>query len=137
VHVNVVRLARVEAQMLPHLSAACTLARYLLRDAAAADDAVQEACLLAVRRFETFRGENAVNAVIMALRCGAMVGSNGVTELRALPAGRHMLQVRAVGFPPESVEVAAAQGETVRMTVQLRKAAAVPADTLPPATPRR
>jgi RNA polymerase sigma-70 factor (ECF subfamily) len=50
---------RFEERMLPHLGAAYTLARYLLREPADAEDAVQEAYLQAVRRFETFRGENA------------------------------------------------------------------------------
>jgi len=45
--------------MLPHLGAAFTLARYLLRDAADAEDAVQEAYLQALRHFGGFRGENA------------------------------------------------------------------------------
>jgi RNA polymerase sigma factor (sigma-70 family) len=45
--------------MLPHLAAALTLARYLLRDTADAEDAVQEAYLQAVRHFGGFRGENA------------------------------------------------------------------------------
>jgi RNA polymerase sigma factor (sigma-70 family) len=44
--------------MLPHLGAAFTLARYLLREAADAEDAVQEAYLQALRNFGGFRGEN-------------------------------------------------------------------------------
>jgi RNA polymerase sigma-70 factor (ECF subfamily) len=48
-----------EQQMLPHLAAALTLARYLLRETADAEDAVQEAYLQAVRHFGGFRGENA------------------------------------------------------------------------------
>lgn len=48
-----------EQQMLPHLEAAYTLARYLLRDAADAEDAVQDAYLQALRYFHGFRGENA------------------------------------------------------------------------------
>ncbi|HEY4592765.1 MAG TPA: sigma-70 family RNA polymerase sigma factor [Thermoanaerobaculia bacterium] len=48
-----------EQQMLPHLGAAFTLARYLLRDPADAEDAVQEAYLQALRYFAGFRGENA------------------------------------------------------------------------------
>ncbi|HEU5041631.1 MAG TPA: sigma-70 family RNA polymerase sigma factor [Gemmatimonadales bacterium] len=44
--------------MLPYLGAAFTLARYLLRDAADAEDAVQEAYLQALRHFGGFRGEN-------------------------------------------------------------------------------
>ena len=45
--------------MLPHLDAAYTLARYLLRSDDAAQDAVQEAFLRAVRHFDGYRGENA------------------------------------------------------------------------------
>ena len=48
-----------ELQMLPHLSAAFTLARYLLRDGVDAEDAVQDAYLQALRHFRGFRGENA------------------------------------------------------------------------------
>jgi RNA polymerase sigma-70 factor (ECF subfamily) len=48
-----------EQQMLPHLASALTLARYLLREAADAEDAVQEAYLQAVRHFGGFRGDNA------------------------------------------------------------------------------
>jgi RNA polymerase sigma-70 factor, ECF subfamily len=48
-----------EQQMLPHLGAAFTLARYLLREPADAEDAVQEAYLQALRHFGGFRGENA------------------------------------------------------------------------------
>src|SRR5262249_46202147 len=77
--------------------------------------------------------EAPANAVIVALRCGAMVDSLGIAELRALPEGRHLVQVRAVGFPPESVAVAVTPGDTVRATVQLRPAAAVRADA--PAAP--
>src|SRR6266498_5343918 len=41
---------------LPHLNDVYTLARYLLRDAADADDAAQECYLRALRYFDTFRG---------------------------------------------------------------------------------
>lgn len=45
--------------MLPHLGAAFTLARYLLRDGTDAEDAVQDAYLQALRYFHGFRGQNA------------------------------------------------------------------------------
>src|ERR1700757_3886309 len=41
---------------LPHLDEVYTLARYLLRNAADADDAVQECYLRALKHFDTFRG---------------------------------------------------------------------------------
>jgi RNA polymerase sigma-70 factor, ECF subfamily len=47
-----------ERLMLPHLDAANNLARWLLRDAHAAEDAVQEACLRAFRALDRFRGDD-------------------------------------------------------------------------------
>jgi RNA polymerase sigma factor (sigma-70 family) len=41
---------------LPHLDAAYTLARYLLRDATDAEDAVQECYLRAFKHFDSYRG---------------------------------------------------------------------------------
>jgi RNA polymerase sigma factor (sigma-70 family) len=41
---------------LPHLDDVYTLARYLLRDASDADDAVQECYLRALRHFDSYRG---------------------------------------------------------------------------------
>jgi RNA polymerase sigma factor (sigma-70 family) len=49
-------LERFEAMVLPHLSAAYRLARYLTRNDADADDVVQEACLRALKYFGGFRG---------------------------------------------------------------------------------
>jgi RNA polymerase sigma-70 factor (ECF subfamily) len=50
-------LERFEAMVLPHLSAAYTLARYLTRNDYDADDIVQEAFLRALKYFGGFRGE--------------------------------------------------------------------------------
>ena len=47
---------RFKALALPHLDELYTLARYLMRGASDADDAVQECYLRAFRHFETFRG---------------------------------------------------------------------------------
>jgi RNA polymerase sigma-70 factor (ECF subfamily) len=52
-------LERFESMMLPHLSAAYGLARYLVRNEADAEDVVQEAYLRALRYFGGFRGEAA------------------------------------------------------------------------------
>ena len=49
-------LAKFEALALPHLDAAYTLARYLLRDPHNAEDAVQEAFLRALKYFGSYRG---------------------------------------------------------------------------------
>jgi len=50
-------LARFEAAVLPHLDAAYTLARYLTRNDHDAEDVVQDACVRALKYFDTFRGE--------------------------------------------------------------------------------
>ena len=50
---------RFEEVALPHIDAAYNVARYLARDAAAADDIVQEAFLRALRGFATYRGGDA------------------------------------------------------------------------------
>src|SRR5450631_4302746 len=50
------RAERFKALALPHLDDVYTLARYLLRSASDADDAVQECYLRAFRHFDTFRG---------------------------------------------------------------------------------
>ena len=49
---------RFGESVLPHLDAAYNLARYLMRDADEAEDAVQDAFLRAVRHFGGFRGSD-------------------------------------------------------------------------------
>src|SRR5262245_6269902 len=49
---------RFERTVLVHLDAAYNFARWLTRDDAGAQDAVQEACLRALRFFESQRGES-------------------------------------------------------------------------------
>jgi len=53
------QLRQFESVILPHLDAAYTLARYLLRDEHDAQDAVQDAALRAFRHFATYRGGDA------------------------------------------------------------------------------
>lgn len=55
-------LERFETVVLPHLSAAYGLARYLIRNDADAEDIVQEAMLRAFRYFRGFRGDGATQS---------------------------------------------------------------------------
>src|SRR3982750_1921880 len=50
------RARRFRAAALPHLDDVYTLARYLLRDAGDAEDAVQECFLRALKHFDSYRG---------------------------------------------------------------------------------
>lgn len=59
------RFARV---VLPHLTDAFTLARWLAGSRADAEDITQEACLRAFRAIETFRGDNARAWVLTIVR---------------------------------------------------------------------
>jgi RNA polymerase sigma-70 factor (ECF subfamily) len=52
------RSGSFEAVVLPHLDAAHNLARWLVRDAAAAEDVLQEALLRALTYFSSFKGVN-------------------------------------------------------------------------------
>ena len=60
------RRRRFEAQALPHLDAAYSLARWLSRSASEADDIVQDAFLRAYRSFDDLRGAN-VRAWLLAI----------------------------------------------------------------------
>ena len=55
-HLSPRELDRFNECVLPYLDAAHNLARYLLRDAHDAEDAVQDAFLRAIRHFDGFRG---------------------------------------------------------------------------------
>jgi RNA polymerase sigma-70 factor (ECF subfamily) len=50
--------SQFEREILPHLDAAYSLARFLLRNDQEAEDVVQESALRAFRFFESFRGDN-------------------------------------------------------------------------------
>ena len=98
--------AAFEQQMMPHLAAALTLARYLLRETADAEDAVQEAYLQAVRHFAGFRGENAKAWLLTIVRriCYAWTDrerrfpSAGTGRRRGIAEQRRRSRVR--GRPP-------------------------------------
>jgi RNA polymerase sigma-70 factor (ECF subfamily) len=90
------RAQRFRAAALPHLDDLYTLARYLLRNADDADDAVQECYLRAFRHFETLRG-SAIKPWLLAIlrnvcraeflrRSGVVaVGAGAVMTEEALP----------------------------------------------------
>ncbi len=69
--------------ILPHLDAAHSYARYLTRDADAAEDIVQEACLRAVRGFGSWRGGPArawLLAIVRNCFLASLAGGRPVAE---------------------------------------------------------
>jgi RNA polymerase sigma-70 factor (ECF subfamily) len=60
-----------EAVVLPHLDAAHNLARWLMRDAAAAEDVLQEAMVRALTYFPGFRGVNPRGWLLQIVRNAA------------------------------------------------------------------
>ena len=59
---------RFEELCLPHLDGAYRLARFIVRDATAADDIVQESFLRAFRSFDTYRGGDARSWLLAIVR---------------------------------------------------------------------
>jgi RNA polymerase sigma-70 factor (ECF subfamily) len=73
------REAEFEAVVLPHLDAAHNLARWLMRDSAAAEDVLQEAMLRALTYFASFRGTNPRGWLLQIVR------NTAYTSLRPEP----------------------------------------------------
>lgn len=69
---------RFRLVMLPHMDAAYTLARYLTKDASAAEDVVQEAFLRAYRGFDGWRGD-APKAWLLAIVRNCFLSSIAAT----------------------------------------------------------
>ena len=66
-HNDVERTTRFERVVLPHLDAAYTLARYLTRSSADAEDVVHEAVLRALHYFHTLRADTEARAWLLAI----------------------------------------------------------------------
>src|SRR6202050_3104047 len=76
------RARRFRDAALPYLDDAFTLARYLMRNAADADDAVQECYMRALRHFDSYRGPAMKPWLLTILRnvCNAEFARRGRHE---------------------------------------------------------
>jgi len=113
---------RFKQLALPHLDSVYTLARYLMRNASDADDAVQECYLRAFRHFETFRGGAVKPWLLAILRnvCHAaysesarlVFGGDDAGETAAVdPIWREQVET------PEQTSVRRAETETMRRLI--------------------
>ena len=73
--------------MLPHLDAAYNLARWLTRDAASAEDVVQEAMLRALTYFASFKGVNPRAWLLQIVRNAAYASSSLDRGVQLVPIG--------------------------------------------------
>jgi RNA polymerase sigma-70 factor (ECF subfamily) len=112
---------------LPHLDAAYNLARWLVRDRAAAEDVVQDAMLRALTYFASFHGDNPRAWLLRIVRTVAYsrlaAGRQRAEEpLDLEPAGRHA-QLPDPGAGPEAALAQHERGEALH-----RALAALPAE---------
>jgi RNA polymerase sigma factor (sigma-70 family) len=119
-------LERFEALVLPHLSAAYRLARYLTRNDADADDVVQEAFLRALKYFGGFRGQGASQSRAWLL---AIVRNMAHTWRRRHRADTSMTQFDEVVHSEAVVEE---HPGSVLSRRELRESLADVLDRLPP-----
>ena len=104
--------------MLPHLDAAYNLARWLVRDRAAAEDVVQEAMLRALTYFAGFKGVNPRAWLLQIVR-NAAYASNGLDRgVQLLPLGDDGAiagdEIAAVSDDPEAMLIRARGAKQVR-----------------------
>ena len=102
---------RFKALALPYLDDAYTLARYLMRSASDADDAVQECYLRAFRHFDTFRGGPIKPWLMAILR----------NVCHAAHAGGARLVFTAASDEPQSPPLWREPGDTPEQAVSRRQ----------------
>ena len=90
-----------EAEVMPHLDAAFTLARWLMKNAADAEDVVQEAMLRALTYFPGFKGDNARGWLLQIVRNAAYASMKLNRGPIALGEDDVMEQVADPGDDPE------------------------------------
>lgn len=114
---------RFRAAALPHLDDVYTLAYYLLRNTADAEDAAQECYLRAFRHFETFRG-GPIKPWLLAIVRNVCRAEHARRGAHAAPSdGLEAAEQNAEGLwaeaeqTPEASVLARLDGETVRRLI--------------------
>src|SRR5450631_1089960 len=114
------RAERFKTLALPHLDEVYTLARYLLRGASDADDAVQECYLRAFRHFDTFRGGPVKPWLMAILRnvCHAAYAGNARLVFTAEPGELSALPIwREDSDTPEQAMLRRHDSDTMRRLI--------------------
>jgi RNA polymerase sigma-70 factor (ECF subfamily) len=113
---------RFGREVLPHLDAAYSLARWIVRDASLADDVVQDAVLRALGYFASFRGGNA-RAWLMRIVRNAAYDAVAARRGHGVPADGIADEVHDPAADPES-----SLAETEERAWLHRSVASLPAD---------
>lgn len=112
------RAERFRRMVLPHLDAAYTLARYLTRDATAAEDIVQDAFLRAFRSFDGWRGD-APKAWLLAIVRNCFLTSVSIDRGKAVAIADIDALAESDDAPsPETIVADKAEAEMVRRTIE-------------------
>ena len=116
------KVGRFKALALPHLDAVYTLARYLMRNASDADDAVQECYLRAFCYFDTFRGGPIKPWLFAILRnvCHAAYAENTRLAYGEEASGAASADPvwREPGDTPEQIVMRRADADTMRRLIE-------------------
>ena len=107
--------ARFEETILVHLDAAYNLARWITRNEADAHDVVQEACLRALRGFETFRGGDARAWLLTIVRNASLTWVRRKDTATELDLETH--QAPSEGADPQGIMLRDADVERVRRAI--------------------
>ena len=107
---------RFERTVLVHLGAGYNLARWITRDAAGAEDAVQDACLRAFRFFDTHQGPS-TRAWFMAIVRNAALDWLQARRLDEEPYDEELHAGASAGDSPESALVRAGEAAWVRRCI--------------------
>ena len=112
------QLARFEAVVLPHLNAAYTLARYLMRNDDDAQDVAQEALLRALKYFNGFRGGDPRSWVLAIVRntCRSWHRTRRPDAL-AVEFDEELHSEAAAGDQPDAALLRAASQEMVQRAI--------------------
>ena len=113
---------RYEALVLPHLDAGYNLARWLLRDDAQAEDAVQDAALRALRYIATLRGDTARAWFLGIVRntCYTALGRTQAEQTGWDDDALQTLQHQAGQFAPDPAQAHERRRNSARVDAALR-----------------
>ena len=113
------RVVSFERLLLPHLSAAYNLARWITGNDQDAEDLVQEAYLRALKSFDGFRGGDGRSWLLAIVRntCSSWLRHNGSNEL-VTPFNEEVRNPEEEASNPETLLLRNAEGELIKKVLQ-------------------